>query len=916
MNRQTSQNNTDFERLVRKDANSTGGLSQRMGVPMNAMEVDSDLSDIDEELNENARYGIGMGVNGNQGAQRGHPQIQQQQQMHYGGQQQQQRYGPGQGGPPNQHGFSQQLPVNPSRAASLNGPPQQQQMHAQNPHMQQQQQQQQQGPTPQPPQKKSLFSFGKKKQDDHQNHGSQPFAQPQQIQPMGRPIADPQVTDVNRQKRMSMEKRLSMDQKRMSMDKRGSLEIKLHDGMIIVDEEERKILARKYGSNPSNITTSPTGANVITHNQVQNHFPGGPPPRVLSSPQQQPGMMAPPMPGPGNFDPRMRPPPGMSGPPFNPNMQGSPNSRPMPLGSGPMPGGFQGPPRTGSLNSPPQFSQQYQRPPPPMINQKPSPFMPQQQQQQQAYSMQQQQPLPPQRLSYMGNSVQGGTPPLNLGMPGSQPFRPLPSGPNGPPQPLQLNLRHSPMLFDPLQPLPSGGDQRFVPQQQPQPPQRMPLSSQGPPPQSMPGSMKTAPFEKTPPIIQEEASQQQPQQPQQQQQDLQAQQQQQFTKVDDEDEEYYDDDESVGSFISFDEVTEDNTEYNAIVDYDLLDAVMGGSTDYDALLPRVTHDRKVVFGALVKASTLVRVLADGELLQEGADPDGDTEFETEGDEEDEDEDDEEEEDSDDGRPESPMTEVVSMIPLRPPDQEAAPEIMPRGVSLKLTEGGVAGVGVPGEGLFASMATVGALPAEQFAQQQQYQVPAVAAAVAASKVDRESSPQPPLEPEHESVLPGADATQRKKVRHVQIQTRGATMKTQTTLTEIFGLEQDLDLGFTPDDILGAIEAGGMDASMIPGGNSGVDSAQVEEMESELAFLREQAAALHQAMAAMQAEAAAKQTEAEEKQARFDKLSGQAMRKIKELVAERKVMEIEIDSLRGQVKGLDELVQKWTLDAEEP
>ncbi|KAI8622099.1 hypothetical protein BC830DRAFT_1163166 [Chytriomyces sp. MP71] len=921
-------NTSDFEQMLR--GSEENGLSRRMGVPANAMDVDSDLSDIDEELNENARFNIGSAYSGSAGpaGSTGPGSGPQGKGMGLG----MMMGGPGVGPSPNgpnaqlamtgtgagrmnnpQMGFArgvqgqmgpgglgpyggshpqtlnpqqqqqqqqQQQFVGPSRVGSLNNPfmsqpptqplpaPPSQQLHQQ-PLPQQQQQQPQ--PQPQPPVKKGLFGFGKKSQQI--SPATQPGLIPSAQQSTRTLIQEPQVLDVNRQKR------LSSDQRRISMEhKRGSLEIKLHDGMIVVDEEERKLLQRKYGNGgQSNIPTSPTNNsnnqnnnNVITHSQVHNHYQ--PPPRAMTSPPGAPSMVMQQgqQPNPNIFDPRMRP-PMSSSPyggqlpmqqqqgPYNPNLR----NQQSPMGGGPIPGGFQGPPRTGSLNSPPLFSQQYQRPPQPMMKNMP-PHLQQQQQQQQ-------------RLSYMGNNIQGAVTPANsAGPPGTQPYRPLPVVP---PQPLQLPTFRSSPLFDPLQPTPAGNEPQQTSSQNVQ-------QQQQPQKQQMPGSTRLPEANNMTPSIPEDGPLP----------GARPSQMDTTTPADDDEEYYDDDDESVGSFISFDEATEDNTEYNAIVDYDLLDHIMGGSTDYDAPLQRVGHGRRVVFTPLVKASTLVRVLPDGQVLTPGADPDGDTEFETEGTEDEGDEDEDEygdnEESEDDDRPESPMVEVVSMLPLRLPDQDVPPEIAPRGVSLKMAEA-VAGVSGGGEG----------------------GVEGVPNSVVAAGRDSEAapSPQPPLDPEHDAPDAAGIAAggERKKVRHVQIQTRGATVKHQTTLTEIFGLEEELDMGFTAEDIREAIAAGGVDANAIPGA---VDPAAVSELEAEVGFLREQAAALQTAMAQMQAEAAARQAEAEEKQAKFDKLSGQAMRKIKELVAERKVMEVEIESLRNQVKGLDELVQKWTVEAE--
>ncbi|KAJ3010586.1 UNVERIFIED_CONTAM: hypothetical protein HDU68_002074 [Siphonaria sp. JEL0065] len=730
------------------------------------------------------------------------------------------------------------------------------------------------------------------------------------------------------QKRHSVEKRMSLEAKRSSLDKRASLEIKLHDGMIVVDEEERNRLMRK-----SNVGGG-GGANggvVINHPQVHNHFQAPPPARSVSSPtggfapvgfpgqpqygQHQLSQRPPTQPGQQQFIPQggfVHP---NQRPPFNPQQS------PMAPGMA-----FQGPPRQGSLTSPsqfspPQFQQQFLRPPPPMQQQ-------QQLQQQFPPSMMNMPPPSPQGFPGSGAPLQQQSQPM---MPGSRPLYsgnvpPPLGGGQQPPQipnqfgPPSLGLpsigRHSPMLdlqsqtWDSSKVAPDAiTPATLIP---PGPFNNIPIGSAGPLP-PVPAAAGAVGI-KTPATIQEE---------------------EQFSDVEEDDEYYDDDNESAGSFLSFDEETEDNTEYNAIVDYDLLDMIMGGSTDYDAPMPRATHERRVVFNQLVKAQSLVRVLKDGEALSpigNGGDPDGDTEFEESESEIEDDEYDQESDEEDevyDESPPSPIIQVVNMLPLRPADLEgqelvevaqAPPEITPRGVSLKMNPDGTIATesSSPPKAASAPLASVPQGVVAEFsnvASQPLPLPPMVTTAATSTSTGIETSPI--------TMSGDAPSLPRKKVRHVQIQTRGATMKTQQTMTDLtMANTADFSAEFN-EFPSGAVVSKAQPASATVDSSTASTTSRDEpqpalpdpriaDLESERDFLQAQNQALQETIARLQEEANARKVEREEAQAKFDKLSGQAMRKIKELVAERQVLEVEMEGLKGQVSGLESLLGKWTME----
>ncbi|KAI8927920.1 hypothetical protein BC831DRAFT_450965 [Entophlyctis helioformis] len=143
---------------------------------------------------------------------------------------------------------------------------------------------------------------------------------------------------------------------------------------------------------------------------------------------------------------------------------------------------------------------------------------------------------------------------------------------------------------------------------------------------------------------------------------------------------------------------------------------------------------------------------------------------------------------------------------------------------------------------------------------------------------------------------ADPAKRKKrVRHVQIQTRGAMLKEITTQTEA---EQT---------------------------HSGVDAEtlnRIAMLEAELADTRDRNVALTHKLDQTQEELASSLVSKdrliqimEENKHKFDKLSAQAYKKIKELLTDRQILEIEVKSLKAQLESLEVQYQEWAdADAE--
>ncbi|KAJ3085802.1 hypothetical protein HK100_008923 [Physocladia obscura] len=726
---------------------------------------------------------------------------------------------------------------------------------------------------PLPPQKKSLFSFGRKKNDtpqpqQQQSQQSQNNANQLQQQQFDNQQQQPQSRT---QKRLSTEnKRLSRDlEKRLSADptgftlasKRASLEIKLQDGMIIVDEEDRNRLLRKSNA-ASNLSQQQSGQNLPLVSGNGRVITQVEPPQQLIS-----GNYRVPVPGFGSAPPpQQRPPTGLVS-----------NAAP----AGVLPNNsFQGPPRQGSLaasNGAVSINLS-QRPPPPIFNQQPP-----------QSTMPGQQSRP-----YYGQ--------------GAQQQQPIGLAPSGGGMQLPAIPRSSPMMMDQLQSQTwlNGPDSQKSDQ-------IVPAVSNGAivissiPPNGAPGAG----------IFAQQADAQgtaKPSQPGTIKEEEQFSSEEEGASGEEDS-----DDESVASFMTFDDETEDNTEYNAIVDYDMLDMIMGGSTDYDAPMPRVKHSRKVVFEQQVKAQSLVRVLNIGSGTSgEGGDTETDTELERDDDDEeddDEDYDDEDEYDEDedvwDESPPSPIVEVVSMLPLRanPLLLEEVPEITPRGVSLpaaSLAPDDIMGGATPMQPL--------PLPPDVLLPPQE-PLPSVVDSGSntgffAEITSPSSFGESPASSTLAAQLPSSTTagssqdSSRKKVRHVQLQTRGATMKHESVMTDLSGAEISGFSGGLSQTSGGENNAGG--------GLSEEEKERIVNMEEELQFLRAQNQALRDDITQIQVEGAARQYKLDEANAKYDRLSGQGAKKIKELLAEKEVMEVEMASLREQVVGLERLIEKWTTE----
>ncbi|KAF8945953.1 hypothetical protein BGZ47_001671 [Haplosporangium gracile] len=159
---------------------------------------------------------------------------------------------------------------------------------------------------------------------------------------------------------------------------------------------------------------------------------------------------------------------------------------------------------------------------------------------------------------------------------------------------------------------------------------------------------------------------------------------------------------------------------------------------------------------------------------------------------------------------------------------------------------------------------------------------------------------------EIVLP--KPVSRKKVRHVQIQTQHCVMRAMHTQTEPYeNMVHDLDIkewSSAPPSVSGSIEIGSTTAgSTITSSSAGADSALLRE---ELAQLREQNTTLQTKVSSLERDLAA-ETRARNRTAvamqdtrdKFEMLSAMAYKKLKEMIFQRHILEMEVRELRAQV-----------------
>ncbi|KAJ3073392.1 hypothetical protein HK102_006013 [Quaeritorhiza haematococci] len=141
-------------------------------------------------------------------------------------------------------------------------------------------------------------------------------------------------------------------------------------------------------------------------------------------------------------------------------------------------------------------------------------------------------------------------------------------------------------------------------------------------------------------------------------------------------------------------------------------------------------------------------------------------------------------------------------------------------------------------------------------------------------------------------PGVIRT-RKKVRHVQIQTRGAMMRDANIQTDTPSTPPTTNMG--DDDSNDEQEAARV--------------RQTQELLIRNQTLESEVSRLAEALEASERERERMTYTVEENKAKFDRLSAQAYKKLKELLTERKIMEIEISSLRAQLEALELQNRTW-------
>ncbi|KAI9094355.1 hypothetical protein DFS34DRAFT_629127 [Phlyctochytrium arcticum] len=160
--------------------------------------------------------------------------------------------------------------------------------------------------------------------------------------------------------------------------------------------------------------------------------------------------------------------------------------------------------------------------------------------------------------------------------------------------------------------------------------------------------------------------------------------------------------------------------------------------------------------------------------------------------------------------------------------------------------------------------------------------------------------------------------RKKVRHVQIQTRGpqtAEMETQTTLTS-HTLTAQIQTLSTEASTLATKHAQTLSQLSSTTQAKEASDLQVLNLQKALDDSRAETNSLLAEVVRLRdmtrdhgREKETLQNTLQEERQRFDSLSVQAYKKIKELLMERQVLELETGTLKGQIEGLDTRHREW-------
>ncbi|KAJ1547850.1 hypothetical protein HK096_010433 [Nowakowskiella sp. JEL0078] len=353
-----------------------------------------------------------------------------------------------------------------------------------------------------------------------------------------------------------------------------------------------------------------------------------------------------------------------------------------------------------------------------------------------------------------------------------------------------------------------------------------------------------------------------------------------------------------------------NTEYNAMIDVGLADVM-----ESDAFVPlrqRVGPKRNVVFAQYVE-----------EIPDSGDEEDDDDEFG----EDDEDESDDlrdiiQQKQDDYANQENYQNEQDEQVQQQRPLSQGTQLSVPAYGNRVSSLGGSFRMSMLQEKLTAeppkpvstststfTNTTPAPTPQIQQPQAQISQPPAPTAAVASATASQQQQQQqqPVTQPQRT----------RKKVRHVQIQTRGPPLREIQIQTDpvIFSLPSaNTNVTSTPPPISERERTLESENTKLSEQCSTLSS-QLTDLQSDRQAMLQELENMRENLRVLSSEKEQMSWKLEDDKNKFDKLSQQALKKIRELLNERQVMEVEIDGLRGQVDAFEEQYRDWEEEDEE-
>ncbi|KAH6566075.1 hypothetical protein BASA62_006916 [Batrachochytrium salamandrivorans] len=145
---------------------------------------------------------------------------------------------------------------------------------------------------------------------------------------------------------------------------------------------------------------------------------------------------------------------------------------------------------------------------------------------------------------------------------------------------------------------------------------------------------------------------------------------------------------------------------------------------------------------------------------------------------------------------------------------------------------------------------------------------------------------------QATLPPAEPKRKRRVRHVQIQTRSAQLREVQTQTEAEQTQSGLD---------------------------SETAKRIQALEAEISGLQDQHVSFSHKLSQTQQELSTTlvskdrlMQSMDDNKKKFDGLSAQAYKKIKELLKDRQMLDIEVNVLKNQLESLDLQYQEWAIE----